>query len=51
MDEDEKVIIILQDLPDVYFQNGEFPNFRRGDLVRARVEDNGYRLTARIDYG
>jgi len=49
--EDDVIIRINRDLQDVLFENGEEPNFRKGDLVRALVEVRGYGVIARVDYG
>lgn len=43
-------ILILQDV-EVPFENGEVGRFRRGELVRCRLEERPYDLVACINYG
>ena len=45
--EDEVIIRIAKDLPNLVFENGEEPNFKKGELARALVDGD----TAHIDYG
>lgn len=50
--DDEVIIRVLRDLPDLVFANGEFPNFKEGDLIRARVTRNEwYGAEAHVNYG
>ncbi len=46
--EDEVIVRIVRDLPDTYFENYEFPDFKVGDLVRARIDRDGI---AHVNYG
>ena len=43
----QQIIRIAKDLPNLVFENGEEPNFKKGELARALVDGD----TAHIDYG